>query len=119
VKRTKTGTSDTLLKSWTADAFISAGGSYTWANSGFASLNPPADATTTGSIADDNGIAIREGPNDTGTIVDAVAWGNAQNAFIEGSAYSANPVANQLLARKLHNGAVQDTDNNAVDFEIH
>src|SRR3989344_2403681 len=57
IKRTKTGTSDTSIKSWTADAFIPAGGYYMWANSSFTALNPPADITTSGSIASDNSIA--------------------------------------------------------------
>lgn len=118
VKRAKTSTSDTSVKSWTNDTFISAGGYYTWANSSFISLTPPPDATTTASIADDNGVAIREGPEDTGTIIDAVAWGGAQNAFIEGSAYPTNPGANQILSRKFVDGVVQDTDNNSQDFFI-
>ncbi len=118
VKRTKTGTSDTLLKSWTTDAFISAGGYYTWANSSFTGLTPPADVTTSGSIADDNGVAIREGPNDTGTIIDAVAWGAAQNIFVEGSPYPENPGQNQLLKRRFLNGIIGDTNNNGQDFEI-
>ena len=32
-------------------------------------------------LSNDNGVAIRLGPNDTGTIVDSVAWGKAQNIF--------------------------------------
>lgn len=118
VKRTKTGTSDTSLKSWTSDAFVPAGGYYTWANSSFTSLTPSADTVTTGSIADDNGVAIREGPEDTGQVIDSVAWGASQNAFIEGSAYPDNPAANQVLSRKFVSGSIVDTDNNSQDFEL-
>ncbi|HUX35919.1 MAG TPA: lamin tail domain-containing protein [Candidatus Paceibacterota bacterium] len=118
VKRTKTGSSDTSLKSWTSDALIPSQGYYIWANSSFSSLTPSPDATTSGSISDDNGIAIRQGAEDTGTIIDAVAWGGAQNTFIENSPYAANPGANQILSRKTINGTLQDTDNNQNDFEV-
>lgn len=118
VKRTKTGTSDTSIKSWTADTFVPAGGYYMWANSSFTALNPPADITTSGSVADDNGIAIRQEAEDNGTIIDSVAWGGAQNSFIESNAYPTNPGTNQILSRKSANGSLQDTNNNQNDFEI-
>lgn len=118
VKRAKTSTGDTSLKSWTDDAFIPAGGYYTWANSSFISLSPSADVSTSGSIANDNGVAIRQGPEDTGTIIDAVGWGEAQNSLVEGSPFPTNPVANQILKRKFVNEAPQDTNNNVIDFEI-
>jgi len=118
VKRTKTGISDTSIKSWVTDTFVSAGGYYIWANSSFTVLSPPADIITSGSIADDNGVAVRQGLENTGVVMDAVAWGNAQNSFIEGSTYPANPGANQILSRKSANGSLQDTDNNQNDFEI-
>ncbi len=118
VKRTKTGTSDTSLKSWTSDALIPSRGSYIWANSSFSSLTPPADTTTSGSISDDNSVALRQGPEDTGIIVDAAAWGAAQNGIAEGNAYPNNPGPNQILYRKTLNGSLQDMDNNQNDFGI-
>ncbi len=130
VKRTQTGASDTLIKSWTGDAFIPAYGFYLWANSGYSAIAALPDSATTASIADNNGIAIRSGPNDTGTVVDSVAWGNAENVFIENAAFSENPGANQGLMRKswqggcgpsMFNAAVGsgcDSDNNGSDFEL-
>ncbi len=132
VKRTQTGTSDTLIKSWTADAFIPGYGFYLWANSGFASIAVLPDNTTTASIADNNGVALRFGPNNTGTIIDSVAWGGASttNAFVEGSVFATNPAANQSMLRKSWQGACVaassdasggngcDTDSNASDFEM-
>lgn len=118
VKRTKTGTTDTLIKSWTSSVIIKAHGFYLWANSDFTDISISADVTTTLSIADDNGVAIRNGPNDTGTIVDSVAWGLAANAFIEGAVFPSNPTANQSLERNPggDSGNGIDTDNNASDF---
>ncbi len=118
VKRTKTGTTDTSIKSWIADAFIPAGGYYVWANSSFGSLPEISNVTTTGSVADDNGVAIRLGAENSGTIMDSVAWGAAANIFVEGVAYPLNPGANQILSRKISNGVMQDTNNNSADFEI-
>ncbi len=111
VKRTKTGTSDTSLKSWTADALITEGGVYRWANTNYPGS---ADIRTSGSVADDNAVALRKGSEDTGEVIDAVGWGAAANALVEGAATGVNPSVGQLLVRKNN----QDTDNNAADFEV-
>jgi hypothetical protein len=131
VKRAQNGTSDTLIKSWTTGTPIPAYGFYLWANSGYADISVITDATTSESISDDNGIAIRYGPNDTGAIIDSVAWGKAQNVFIEGNVFPSNPSAGQSILRKgwqnniclsvefdatIGNGC--DTRNNAADFEL-
>jgi hypothetical protein len=114
VKRTQAGTTDTLIKSWTDSVQVPAKGYYLWANSNFSTISITPDITTSASIADDNGIALRSGPNDTGAIVDAVAWGSATNTFVETTAFATNPVAGQVLTRA--GGA--DTDNNSTDFSL-
>ncbi|MEK7520866.1 MAG: lamin tail domain-containing protein, partial [Patescibacteria group bacterium] len=118
VKRTKNGTVDSGIKSFTGDAFVPAGGFYLWVNSNYADLAAVADATTLATIAGDNGVALRFGAADTGTVIDGVAWGEAQNAFIEGTAFPKNPPANQSIQRKLSDGLFTDTDNNADDLEL-
>ena len=112
VKRTKTGTADTLIKSWTTSTIIPAHKFYLWANSSYSGISPSADVVTTGSLADDNGVALRSGSNDTGTIIDSVAWGEAANAFVEWGVFTFNPTVNQSLER------VADLDNNAADFVL-
>lgn len=115
VKRTKTSYSDTTIKSWTSSLLLHPGAVYLWANSanGFAaSLN--ADVASTQTLSNDNGIAIRSGAEDSGTIIDSVAWGLAQNSFSETTPFPNNPEANQILRRKNYS----DTNNNALDFEI-
>ena len=114
VKRTKTGATDTGIKSWTADAFIPANGYYLWANSGYADITTMPNATTTATISDDNGLAIRFGAVDSGAIINSLAWGQAQNIFIEGSVFPTNPGANQSLARKSN----LNTNDNSADFFI-
>ncbi len=120
VKRTATGGSDSLIKSWTTDALIAAHGFYLWADGNYSAISVTPDVTTSSSIAADNAIAIRLGANDTGDIIDAVGWGNASNALIETSPFSTNPGANESLVRKniQSDSCFCDTDNNANDFEI-
>ncbi|OGE76513.1 MAG: hypothetical protein A3C85_03750 [Candidatus Doudnabacteria bacterium RIFCSPHIGHO2_02_FULL_48_21] len=112
VKRTKTGTTDTLIKSWTSATIIKAHSYYLWANSSYAGIAMPPDVATTGTLAEDNGIALREGQNDVGVIIDSVAWGEAANIFVESAPFATNPAANQSLER------IADTDNNFMDFTL-
>ncbi|QQS60307.1 lamin tail domain-containing protein [Candidatus Falkowbacteria bacterium] len=115
VKRTQSGTTDTTIKSWVDPFLLNPGVIYTWANSnnGFAiSIN--ADTSSTQTISSDNGIALRLGSENTGTIIDSVGWGGAQNIFVEALAFAQNPGANEILER-IDN---QDTNNNSLDFRI-
>ena len=142
VKRTGNDTNDSLIKSWTTDALIPGYGFYLWANSSFTDISVSPDSTTSETLSNDNGVAIRLGPNDTGTIVDSVAWGKAQNVFATSSVafhpnplflnpFPLNPSTGQSLLRKSwQNGACTsasidsvigngcDTGNNAADFEL-
>lgn len=114
VKRTKTGTTDTTLKSWTTETLIAAGSYYTWANADIAAtIN--ANTSSSQTISNDNGIALREGPENSGTIIDSVGWGAAENIFIEASAFATNPGGGQYLER-INNA---DTNDNSVDFQIY
>ncbi len=120
VKRTKIGTSDASIKSWTDDVYVEARGWRLWASSDDKaySVTIGADDATTATLAADNGIAIRLGAADTGDIIDSVAWGLAENIFRETSAVL-NPVANEAFVRKPGNGANgEDSGNNSNDFFI-
>lgn len=122
VKRTKIGTGDTSIKSWTDDTIIKAHSWRLWASSDDESysLGIGADDATKQTIAPDNGIAIRLGALDTGEIIDSVAWGEAENIFKE-SAAAAALNASESLVRKPgtpNEGNGEDTNNNANDFTI-
>lgn len=101
VKRTKTGINDSDIKSFTKDEFIPAYGFYLWANSNYISIPILPNATTTATIANDNGIALRFGKADEGEIIDALAWGEAENIFIETATFPNNPEVNQSIERNL------------------
>jgi hypothetical protein len=112
VKRTEAGTTDSSVKAFEEGDMIAAGGFYLWANSGWDPGVTP-DASTSATLAANNGVALRLGPEDTGEIVDSVGWGSATNAFVENTA-AANPAAGQSIDRVND----VDTDNNSVDFAL-
>ncbi|MHB9019316.1 MAG: lamin tail domain-containing protein [Minisyncoccota bacterium] len=118
VKRTKTGTSDVSIKSWTDDVYIEAKSFYLWASSEFIDISVVPDITTSGTLASDNGVALRFGAIDTGTIIDSVAWGAAENIFIGNGIFPQNPGAGQSIQRKIQNNLYIDTDNGSSDFEL-
>ncbi|MBX7062175.1 MAG: DNA/RNA non-specific endonuclease [Pyrinomonadaceae bacterium] len=64
--------------------------------------------------ANAGGLAIRQGDNNTGAVIDAVGWGGATNIFFEGTRTTA-PANSTSQARK--NSGCLDTDNNSSDFE--
>ncbi len=105
VKRTKIGTSDLPIKSWSdaspGSAIIKTHGFYLWANADFVNITVVPDTTTGYSIANDNTVALRNGPENSGTIIDSIAWGLATNTFIDGSVFASNPTANQSIERNL------------------
>jgi len=122
VKRTKTGTSDSSVKSWTEDTIIKAHGWRLWASSeeGSFPTSVGADDFTTQVISADNGIAIRFGAVDTGEVIDSVAWGAAENIFKEGQ-IPTNPTASEKLIRKpatSEGGNGEDANNNLIDFIV-
>lgn len=114
-KKSNTGTDSSLRVFPTGSAVLS-GGYFVWANSagGFAD-SIGADVSSTETLAADNSVALFD---ESGTIVDEVAWGTGTNQYVEGSPYPTDPVADQILMRKTSGGAIVDTDNNANDFVI-
>lgn len=120
VKRTKLGQKDDLIKSWDRDTLIDPGGYFLWAsnNDDLYPASIYADVSTSDTIANDNGIALRKGASDTGEVIDSVAWGNAENSFAENTRFFSNPGASQSLERKMEGNNIVDTNNNANDFVL-
>lgn len=114
-KRSSTGT-DSSLREFPKGSTVAPAGYFTWASSanGFAE-SIRADASSTETLAANNSVAIFDG---TGTQVDAVAWGTGVGQYVEGAAYPASPVSNQVLLRKFAAGTAVDTDNNEDDFTL-
>lgn len=113
VKRTADGTTDSSIKTFENDTIIPAHGYYLWSNSGWDPGVAP-DSSTSATLANNNGVALRNGAANTGEIVDSVAWGTVTNAFVEGSPYPDNPEANTSIQRT----SGEDSNNNSVDFTL-
>lgn len=122
VKRSKSSSGDITIKSWSKepDAKISGQGYYLWASStdeSYPSL-VGADASTKQNISPDNGIALRNGYEDSGEIIDAVGWGDFDNILFEGKSFSQNPGKSQELKRIKIGDSYQDSNDNSVDFSL-
>lgn len=118
VYRSSSGTTDVgPFAVWTTTTIIQPGQYYLTASNAYDG-SPVADHVwnpgAVGSMAAGaGGLAIRQGPQNTGVIIDAVGWGTASNIFFEGTRTPA-PGNNNSEAR-FSNGC-RDTDNNAGDF---
>ncbi len=112
VKRTKSGTTDTILKSWTTSTILNAGAYHVWANTDFAATIK-ADSSSSQTISNDNGVAIRQSSG--GEIIDSVGWGEAANSFVETEVFAVNPEGGQYIER-INN---LDTNNNSLDFQLY
>ncbi len=97
VKRTGNAQTDSSIKSWTADVFIPAHSFYLWANSGFTSISVIPDVTTSSTLSDNNGVALRFGAIDSGQLVDSLAWGTTANGFT--NVVTTNPHAGECVSR--------------------
>jgi endonuclease G len=119
VYRSSSGTNDVgPFAVWSTTTVIQPGQFYLIASTNYVdaaradiTYNPSVCACSMSASA--GGLAIRNGANNTGTIIDAVGWGGASNIFFEGTRTTAPPL-NTSQARLL-NGC-QDSDNNSVDF---
>ncbi len=111
VYRSTSGTTDTAITNWSTSVVIPAGGFYLLANSGYDDIAPADRSFTSGLAAAGGGIAIFNGT----TKIDSVGFGNATNAFVEGTVVAA-PSANNSAQR--NNSSCADTDNNAADFSL-
>lgn len=119
VYRSQDGTNDVgPLAAWASETVLAPGAYYLIASNVYDGSIPPDitynNAACACSMAAANGgLAIRQGPNNTGVIIDAVGWGTGSNIFFEGTRTTAPGNDNSKV--RAQNGC-QDTDNNANDF---
>lgn len=120
VYRSATGSADvaTPFATWTTSTIIPPGSYYLIASTSYdgttvpnLTYDPAACQCSMGAAG--GGLAIRQGTNNTGVVIDSVGWGSATNVFVEGTATAA-PAANDSRSR-LQSGC-QDTDNNSSNF---
>lgn len=118
--RSANGTADVPnpFAAWTTSTILQPGQyyliasvSYTGTPAANITYNPTTCSCSMSATA--GGLAIRQGANDTGTIIDSVGWGTATNIFFEGTRTTAPGSGNSK--ERLQQGC-QDTDNNSSDF---
>jgi len=135
VKRSGNSPNDNTIKSWTTSTIVPAHGFYLWASSNDGSFPASigADTSTTDTLAADNSIALRNGPENTGILIDVLSW-NDGSTLVEGDEFDPDPGANQSMERKAlststvasmviggvdeFKGNGYDTNNNASDFVL-
>ncbi len=128
-KRTS-GTTSANIVTFTSDDVIPARGFFLWCNT---SLNPSllCDSSGSGTIANDNSLAIIDGSLAAGIVIDAVSIGNPGTTFGEGTSL-AEPAGGTSVERKANSsstassmgiggtdefmGNSEDTNNNSSDF---
>ena len=111
---TSTGGTITRKASWTTSLLLAPGRHLLIANtSGI--FAPLADSTYSGGFAATGGAIVLRVIG--GAPIDALGWGDATNAFVEGSVAAA-PAASSSMERKPGGtaGNTLDTNNNATDF---
>lgn len=113
---TATGGTVTRKASWTASLLLEPGRHLLLANTSGAWASV-ADATYSGGFAATGGAIVLRPIG--GAPIDAVGWGDATNAFVEGSVAPAPPPGSSLERRPGGlAGNVLDTNDNAADFLV-
>lgn len=119
VYRSSSGSSDVgPLAVWTTTTILQPGQFYLIASTSYSGGVAPdytydPQTCLCSLSASAGGLAIRQGDQNTGTIIDSVGWGSATNIFFEGTRTTAPP--NSSSKARDENGC-KDTDNNAADF---
>ncbi len=118
VYRSDNGVSDRTFYAWTETTVLQPGQYYLVASTSYTG-SIPSNATFSNAAcqcalaAANGGLAIRLGPANTGSVIDAVGWGTGSNVFFESARTTAPGNSNSKI--RLDQGC-QDTDNNAADF---
>ena len=119
VYRAATGTTDITATTVALAGTMAPGSFRLYAGTGYNGGGTPdavIGSSPTGSYAAaGGGVAVRSGPQNTGPIVDSVAWGTATNIYIEGTVAPAPP-ANRSIGRSPFDG--RDSNANATDFAL-
>jgi hypothetical protein len=115
-KKTKSGTSAVSIRQFPSGSIIPGKGVFIWASSEDETFPSGVNANVWSkqTIAVNNSIVLLDKDDNQ---VDAVAWGNGTNQYVEGSALL-NPESGQLIIRKFNADIPIDTNDNLSDFEI-
>jgi len=115
VYRSGAGTSDVSLGTLADGTTLAAGGFLLFGGSGYSGAHPADKSFSAGLASVAGGVAIKDAD---GNIVDSVGWGDATNAFVEGTAATAPTIAPAPGKSDARHPNGHDTDANSADFAI-
>ena len=115
VYRSGAGTSDVSLGTLADGTMLAPGAFFLFGGSAYSGAHPADKSFSAGLASDAGGVAIKDAD---GNIVDSVGWGDATNAFVEGTTAAAPPIAPAPGKSDARHPNGQDTNVNAADFTI-
>jgi len=113
--RSASGTSDTTLAAIPTGTTIAAGGFYLFGGSAYAGARAADQSFASGLASTGGGIAVRDA---NAVVVDAVGWGSAANAYVEGTVAPAPPTTAPPGASIVRRPDGHDTNDNSADFTV-
>ena len=115
VYRSAAGTSDVSLGTLADGTMLAPAAFFLFGGSGYAGAHPANKSFSAGLASAAGGVALKEAD---GAIVDSVGWGDATNAFVEGTAAAAPPIAPAPGKSDARHPNGHDTNVNSADFAI-
>jgi hypothetical protein len=115
VYRSGAGTSDVSLGTLADGTSLAGGAFFLFGGSTYSGAHPADKTFSAGLASAAGGVAIKDA---NGNIVDSVGWGDATNAFVEGTAASAPTIAAAPGKSDARHPNGHDTNVNSADFAI-
>ena len=115
VYRSGAGTSDVSLGTLADGTMLAPGAFFLFGGSGYSGAHPADKSFSAGLASAAGGVAIKDAD---GNIVDSVGWGDATNAFVEGTTAAAPPIAPVPGKSDARHPNGHDTNVNSADFTI-
>jgi Lamin Tail Domain len=113
VYRSGAGTSDVSLGTLADGTTLAPGAFFLFGGSAYSGAHPADKSFTAGLASGAGGLALKKAD---GTVVDSVGWGDATNAFVEGTAAPAPPIAPAPGKSDARHPNGDDTNVNSTDF---
>jgi predicted extracellular nuclease len=115
-KKTSSGT-DSSIRVFPKGSFIKSNSFFLWGSSKEKSYPEKigADVSSIQTLSKNNSIALL---NKEGELIDAVSWGEGENAYILGNPLE-NPENGQIIKRKIDNKKYLQTEDNFFDFYLY
>jgi lamin tail-like protein len=115
VYRSGAGTSDVSLGTLADGTMLAPGAFFLFGGSSYSGAHPADKSFSAGLASAAGGVAIKDAD---GNIVDSVGWGDATNAFVEGTAAAAPTIALAPGKSDARHPNGHDTNVNSADFAI-